>query len=97
MLHHIEGDISSIEELMENIGWDIAQDNCNPADIVLSNMCHQELVEAIQAIDPNGLYIAEMLSDGKSVREIADSLNIPKSTYSDRIARLLQKLCLLGF
>lgn len=95
--HRIKGDISSIEELMESNGWDIAQDNCDPADLVLANMRRQELANAVKAIDPDGVCIVEMLANEKTVREIAKTLHIPRSTCADRIKRLRQKLRSLGF
>ena len=95
--YYSEGDIISIDELMENTGWNVAQDNCDPADIVLANMRRHELANAIKSIDPEGICIVEMLADEKTVRKIAETLRIPKSSCSDRIQRLRRELRSLGF
>ncbi len=90
--HHTTGDGGSIDFLFEEYELEFEAEGSNPEDIIGEALLLEELLKELDEIDPDGRRIAELLMDGETDRNIASSLGIARSTFSDRKLRIRKEL-----
>lgn len=94
--HHLDDCISLdvvIDDLEETTVGDTVADPSSLIDEVMAqNTALEELLNALQEIDPDGRRIGELLLEGKSRHDISKIFNIGTSTFYKRFDRLKDKL-----
>ena len=63
-----------------------APENYNDGDRYLRILA--DLIQHVSEIDPNFATMIKLLHDGKSRREVAEKMKLPKSTVIDQVAKL---------
>jgi RNA polymerase sigma-70 factor, ECF subfamily len=81
-------DFSGIEESLENLITENIKDLANPESIFFSSLVDENVESAMKAL-PEEYHIVVVMADieGKSYKEIADSLDIPLGTVMSRLYR----------
>ena len=82
---NLNGEALSLVETVEDPSADIES-------IVSDRIILEELYRALQKIDPDGRRICELIRQGKSERDAAADLGIPRMTYKYRKDKVLAKL-----
>ena len=86
-----EGSVVSLDEL-QNVGFEVEDNGSDPADIVTDMIILEDLVKALEELDPDSRRIWGLIQGDFSDKERAAKCNLPKSTFSDKKRRLLTKL-----
>ena len=63
-----------------------APENYNDGDRYLRILA--DLIQHVSEINPNFATMIKLLHDGKSRREVAEKMKLPKSTVIDQVAKL---------
>lgn len=85
------GDQVSMEQTQE-CGLQIAAYRADPSEIVESRAAYEALLQELDAADPNGRRIAQLLLDGVDDRTAAEMLGLSKSAYSRKKIKLRSTL-----
>ena len=97
--YRTNGDSGSVDYLYDEYELEVEDFGSDPADIIGDALILEELLQALEEIDPDGRRIAELLMDGQTDRSIAALLGQAKSTFSERKLRIRRELknCLQKF
>jgi hypothetical protein len=90
--YRTEGDEVSLERLKDNFGYEIADTESDPALITERRYFLEEVLSAMEQIDPDGREIAELMIAGENDCSIAAVLGITKGAFSRRRARIGRRL-----
>ena len=89
--HTKEGSFLSIDGL-EEAGYSVEDRSQDVAEIVAEKMLLEELLMALEELDPNSHRICELLMEGRSKREIARLMSIPQSSFEYQFKKLMASL-----
>lgn len=95
--HHCQSrSVVSMDLPLSEDGFTIADTIMDSAPLIEETLVEstrlEELLSSLQAIDPDGRRIAELLMDGKSGREVSTLLGIAHTTYLRRVKKLQKGL-----
>ena len=86
------GNMTSLDQIRDNYELEPEDPDSDPAGIVMDAILLEELLDALDEIDPYGRRIAELLLEGLDDRTAAKALGMAKSTYSDKKLKLRKEL-----
>lgn len=89
--HSRNGKPLSLEKMQEDYNYDLPASVDIP-DLIAYQILLEELAKALTELSDDDRIIATMISQGKSERDIATVLNIPRTTISYRKNLLLDQL-----
>ena len=86
------GDEFSLNELAEANAHELINTDTDPACIVEGMIVMEDILDAIEEIDPDGRKIAMLMTAGETDSSIARTLKIPGSTFYKRKMRIRREL-----
>lgn len=90
--YHAAGNVSSLDYEQELTG-DVHEDpNANVEAMVSDQMVLQQLFYRMDELFPEARRIVELRMEGKSDRDIADLIGIPRTTFRSRLDKIAARL-----